>query len=150
MSEFAPRMIAGESAAQSASGVLRRAHSKDEEGQVMRRILLGWGTLALAMALAAAVLPGFDVKEGVLGYVVVALVFGLVNSVIGPMARLVALPITLITLGIFAFVVNGAMLAIAAWITPLIELDGFGSAIVAALVISVFSAILAWLFSPYR
>jgi putative membrane protein len=116
----------------------------------MRRILLGWGILALAMALAAAVLPGFDVKEGVLGYVVVALVFGLVNSVIGPMARLVALPITLITLGIFAFVVNGAMLAIAAWITPLIELDGFGSAIVSALVISVFSAILGWLFSRSR
>jgi putative membrane protein len=143
-------MIAGEPAAQSASGVQRRAQSKDEEGQVMRRILLGWGILALAMALAAAVLPGFDVKEGVLGYVVVALVFGLVNSVIGPIARLVALPITLITLGLFAFVVNGAMLAIAAWITPLIELDGFGSAIVAALVISVFSAILAWLFSRSR
>jgi putative membrane protein len=122
----------------------------DEEGQVMRRILFGWAILALAMALAAAVLPGFDVKEGVLGYVVVALVFGLVNSVIGPIARLVTLPITLITLGIFAFVVNGAMLAIAAWITPLIELDGFGSAIVAALVISVFSAILAWLFIRFR
>ena len=43
---------------------------------MMRRILVGWGILALAMALAAAVLPGFDVKEGVLGYVVVALVFG--------------------------------------------------------------------------
>lgn len=117
---------------------------------MIRRILVGWGILALAMALAAAVLPGFDVKEGVLGYVVVALVFGLVNSLIGPIARLVALPITVITLGLFALVVNGAMLAIAAWITPLIELDGFGSAIVAALVISVFSAVLAWFLSRSR
>jgi putative membrane protein len=116
----------------------------------LRGILWSWGILALAMALAAAVLPGFEVMEGVLGYVIVALVFGLVNSVIGPIARLVALPITMITLGLFAFVVNGAMLAIAAWITPLIELDGFGSAIVAALVISVFSAILAWLFTRSR
>jgi putative membrane protein len=117
---------------------------------MIRRILVGWGILALAMALAAAVLPGFDVKEGALGYVVVALVFGLVNSLIGPIARLVALPITVITLGLFALVVNGAMLAIAAWITPLIELDGFGSAIVAALVISVFSSVLAWFFSRSR
>jgi len=100
------------------------------------------GVLAGAVALAAAVLPGFDVEEGVLGYVVVALVFGLVNAIIGPIARLLTLPITLITLGLFALVVNGAMLAIAAWITPLIELDGFGSAIVAALVISIFSAVL--------
>jgi putative membrane protein len=116
----------------------------------MRRILLGWGILALAIALAAAVLPGFDVKEGVLGYVIVALVFGLVNSLIGPIARLIALPITLITLGLFSLIVNGAMLAIAAWITPLIELEGFGSAIVAALVISIFSAILAWLMGRSR
>jgi putative membrane protein len=117
---------------------------------VIRRILWSWGVLALAIALAATVLPGFDVKDGVLGYVIVALVFGLVNSVIGPIARLVALPITVVTLGLFALVVNGAMLAIAAWITPLIELDGFGSAIVAALVISIFSATLAVFVGRYR
>jgi putative membrane protein len=99
----------------------------------------------LAIAVAAALLPGFEVEEGVLGYVVVALVFGLVNAVIGPLLRLLTLPLTLITLGLFALVVNGALLAIAAWITPLIELDNFGSAIIAALVISVFSAVLAYI-----
>jgi putative membrane protein len=116
----------------------------------VKRILWLWAILALAIALAAAVLPGFDVEEGVLGYVVVALVFGLVNAVIGPIVRLLTLPITLITLGLFALVVNGAMLAIAAWITPLIELDGFGSAIVAALVISIFSVILGQIFRRKR
>lgn len=110
---------------------------------MLKGVLWLWAVLAGAVALAAAVLPGFDVEEGVLGYVVVALVFGLVNAVIGPIARLLTLPITLMTLGLFALVVNGAMLAIAAWITPLIELDGFGSAMVAALVISILSAILA-------
>ena len=112
----------------------------------MKGVLRLWAILALAIALAAAVLPGFDVEEGVLGYVVVALVLGLVNAVIGPIARLLALPVTLITLGLFALVVNGAMLVIAAWITPLIELDGFGIAIVAALVISAFSAFLGLIF----
>jgi len=109
---------------------------------MLKGVLRLWAILAGAIALAAAVLPGFEVEEGVLGYVVVALVFGLVNAVIGPIARLLTLPITLMTLGLFALVVNGAMLALAAWITPLIELDGFGSAMVAALVISIFSAIL--------
>ena len=112
----------------------------------MKAILWLWAILAVAIALAAAVLPGFDVEEGVLGYVVVALVFGMVNAFIGPIVRILSLPITLLTFGLFALVVNGAMLAIAAWITPLIELDGFGSAIVAALVISIFSAILAKVF----
>jgi putative membrane protein len=109
---------------------------------MLKGVLRLWAILAGAIALAAAVLPGFEVEEGVLGYVVVALVFGLVNAVIGPIARLLTLPITLMTLGLFALVVNGAMLALAAWITPLIELDDFGSAMVAALVISIFSAIL--------
>ena len=113
----------------------------------MKGILWRWAILALAIALAAAVLPGFDVEEGVLGYVVVALVFGLVNAVIGPLLRLLTLPLTLITLGLFALVVNGALLAIAAWITPLIELDGFGSAVVAALAISAFSAVLGYILS---
>lgn len=110
----------------------------------MKEILWRWVILAVAIAVAAAILPGFDVEEGVLGYFVVALVFGLVNAVIGPFVRLLTLPITLVTLGLFALVVNGALLAIAAWITPLIELDGFGSAIVAALVISALSAVLAY------
>ena len=109
---------------------------------MLKGVLWLWAILAGAIALAAAVLPGFDVEEGVLGYVVVALVFGLVNAVIGPIARLLTLPITLMTLGLFTLVVNGAMLALAAWITPFIQLDGFGSAMVAALVISIFSAIL--------
>jgi len=109
---------------------------------MLKGVLRLWVILAGAIALAAAVLPGFEVEEGVLGYVVVALVFGLVNAVIGPIARLLTLPITLMTLGLFALVVNGAMLALAAWITPLIELDGFGSAMVSALVISIFSATL--------
>jgi putative membrane protein len=117
--------------------------SRSSQGLV-KGILWLWAILAAAIGLASAVLPGFDVEEGVLGYVVVALVFGLVNAVIGPILRLLTLPITLITLGLFALVVNGALLAIAAWITPLIELDGFFSAMVAALVISIFSAVLAY------
>jgi putative membrane protein len=119
------------------------ASSRSSQGLV-KGILWLWAILAAAIGLASAVLPGFDVEEGVLGYVVVALVFGLVNAVIGPILRLLTLPITLVTLGLFALVVNGALLAIAAWITPLIELDGFLSAMVAALVISIFSAVLAY------
>ena len=111
---------------------------------MLRRILMLWGILALAMALAAAVLPGFDVDDGLINYLIVALLFGLVNALIGPIVRLLTLPLTLITLGLFALIVNGALLAFTAWLTPLIELDGFGSAIIATIVISIFSSLIAF------
>jgi putative membrane protein len=113
---------------------------------VLKKILLAWLVLALAMALASAVLPGFDVDEGFTNYLIVSLLFGLVNAFIGPIVHILTLPLTIITLGLFALVVNGALLAFTAWLTPLIDLDGFLSAIVAAIVIALFSALIAWIF----
>ena len=112
---------------------------------MVKTILLGWAVLALAMALASAILPGFDVEPGIINYLIVSLLFGLVNAIIGPLARLLTLPISIITLGLFTLVVNGALLAFTAWLTPLIDVDGLVSAIVAAIVISIISTLVAWL-----
>jgi putative membrane protein len=112
----------------------------------MRWILTRWAALAIGMAIAAGLLPGFSIEKGVLSFLTVALVYGLVNSLLGPIVRLFTLPLTLATLGLFALVVNGALLALATWLTPLIEIDGFINAVIAALVISILSAIITFLF----
>jgi putative membrane protein len=117
---------------------------------MVRTILLAWAILSLAMALASAVLPGFDIDGGVVDYLIVALLFGLVNAFIGTILRLLTLPLTIVTLGLFSLVVNGALLAFTAWLTPLIEVDGFISAIIAAIVISIFSSIVGWFFDRGR
>lgn len=106
------------------------------------RILVRLVVLAVAIWLTAWILPGVDVNGGALTYLWVALLFGLVNAVLGPVLRLVALPFTIVTLGLFALVVNAALLGITAAITDRLEVDGFWIAVLAALLISIFSALL--------
>jgi putative membrane protein len=68
-----------------------------------------------------------------------ALVLGLVNALVRPVLTLLTLPLTILTLGLFYLVVNGVAFALAAAITPGFHLDGFGSAIIGALLVSIVS-----------
>jgi putative membrane protein len=113
-------------------------HAED----MIEKLLLRWAVLTLAVFLAAAVVPGVHVRGGALTYAWVALLFGLVNAVLGPFLRLLALPFTLLTLGLFALVVNGALVAITAGLSSKFDVGGFFSAFLAALVISLVSAVL--------
>ena len=97
---------------------------------------------AIAFAVAAWLIPSFEIKGGVLAVLWVAAIFGVVNAVIGPILRLLSLPLTIITLGLFALVVNGIVLSIVAGLSEHLETGGFGWAILAALVISVVSTLL--------
>jgi putative membrane protein len=107
-----------------------------------QKLLIKWAVLTVAVWAAAAVVPGVHVHGGVLTYIWVALLFGLVNAVIGPFLRLLALPFTLLTLGLFALVVNGVLVAITAGLSSKFDVGGFFSAFVAALVISLVSMVL--------
>ena len=69
-------------------------------------------------------------------YLWIALIFAVVNAVVGPVLRLLSLPFTLVTLGLFLLVVNAALLGLTAALTDRLAIDGFGSAVVAALIIS--------------
>ena len=106
------------------------------------RILAG----AVALAAAAWLIDGISLGPGTtderaLTLLAVAVIFGLVNAIIRPIVRLISLPLFIITLGLFTFVVNALMLMLTAWIGDqfdlVFEVDGFWSALLGALVISV-------------
>ncbi len=107
---------------------------------------------ALAIWLATLVVDGLDVVGGkdttakVIVFLVVALVFGLVNAVVKPVVKLLSLPLYILTLGLFTLVVNAAMLALVAWLSEKtdygLRINNFGTAVIGALIISVVSFVL--------
>jgi putative membrane protein len=103
------------------------------------RIAIRLVVLAVAIWLTAWLLPGVTVDGGVLTYLWIALLFALVNTFLGPILHLLALPITALTLGLFALVVNAALVGITAALSSDFSIDGFFTAVAAALLISIFS-----------
>src|SRR5688572_5063439 len=101
----------------------------------MGRMLLNWLLSALALLAVAHIMPGF-VVSGFLSALLAAVVIGLVNGTLGWLLKIVTFPITLLTLGVFWFVINGLMLLLASWITPGFEVRSFFSAFVGALLLS--------------
>lgn len=102
-----------------------------------------WVVTAVAVACAAWLTPGiYVVPEGSYAAVIIAaLMLALVNMVVRPVVRALSLPITVITLGIFHFVVNALMLLLASWLSinlfgAGIAISSFGAAFWGALVIS--------------
>lgn len=72
---------------------------------------------AAALWLIAKYVPGFAIEHWY-DAVIAALIFGIVNTVIGPILKLVSLPLTILTIGLFAIVVNWALFAITVWLSP--------------------------------
>lgn len=93
---------------------------------------------AIALAVATYLLPGLHIDSWIT-LAVGALVLGFVNAVVRPVLVLVTLPITLLTLGLFYFVVNGIAFGLAAALVPGFEVDSFGWAVLGALVVGLAS-----------
>jgi putative membrane protein len=103
------------------------------------RILVRLLVLAAAIWLTAWLQPDVTITGGFFTYLWIALLFALVNAILGPILHLIALPITALTLGLFALVVNAALVGITAALSPDFNIDGFFTAVVTAILISVFS-----------
>ena len=103
------------------------------------RIAIRLVVLAVAIWLTAWLLPGVTVDGGVFTYLWIAVLFAVVNTFLGPILHLLALPITALTLGLFALVVNAALVGITAALSSDFSIDGFFTAVAAALLISIFS-----------
>jgi putative membrane protein len=109
---------------------------------MVKALLISWLVIAVAIALAAAILPSVEVEGGFFAILGIALVFGLVNALIGPVLRFISIPLSVITFGLFSLVVNGILLALTAGISSNLDVGGFFATIVAALVISVFATLI--------
>ncbi len=116
----------------------------------MTKFITRWGITAAAVAVAAWLVPGIYVNEPhrIWTVLLVALVLGLINAFIRPVIRAFSCGLIVLTLGLFTLVINGLMLWLASWITvDLIGLefhvDGFWSAFLGALIISVVSTIVS-------
>lgn len=109
---------------------------------------------AAALWLAARLVPGISHSGSAWSLLGVAAVFGVVNTVIAPVVKLLALPFIVLTLGVFALIVNAFMLGLTSWVAGKLDLGfhvaGFIPAFLGALVISLVSALLVVAFKDER
>ena len=106
----------------------------------MRTLLVKWLVSALAILFVGNFLRGIHVPDFTIA-LVVALVLGIVNAIIRPILLIVTLPINILTLGIFTFILNGFMLWLVDFFLEGIVIDGFWWAVIGAIVISTLSMI---------
>src|SRR6476646_7642009 len=92
---------------------------------MIRRLLWHWVVVAIAVGLTAAILPGIHVDGGFGTLLWIALVFGIVDTVIGTIVKLLALPLVILTLGLILLVINAGMLAVTAAVLESLAIDGF-------------------------
>ncbi|MCL2455510.1 MAG: phage holin family protein [Micrococcales bacterium] len=103
----------------------------------------------IAIWVATLILPGFTVVgatstlERVGVYLLVGLIFGIVNAVVKPIVKVLSFPVYILTLGLFTLIVNALMLMLTAWITSAtswgLQIDNFGTAVLGGLIVSVVS-----------
>ncbi len=114
----------------------------------MGKLLVRWLIVVLALLAAAWLVPGFHVGgDAWVAYVVMAAALGVVNTFVKPVLKLLTCPLILLTLGLFTFVINAAMLLLAAKIAGSLgvafSIDGFWPALWGGLIVSVVTTILS-------
>ena len=108
------------------------------------RLFLKWIICFGALLIASAIFPfSFYVYGGTMTLAATATVLWLVNLALRPILQIVALPITIITLGLFSFVVNALLVSLTDFLVPAIQIRGFGIALFISLMISVGNSLFA-------
>lgn len=99
--------------------------------------------VALGLWLATLWVPGVRI-DGPGTLILAGVLLGIVNSIVRPIAILLTLPMTILTLGLFLLVINAAMLALVAWMLPGMHLSGFGAAFWSAVLVGLTSMVGSW------
>jgi putative membrane protein len=99
--------------------------------------------VALGLWLATVWVPGVHI-DGPATLLLAGILLGVVNSIIRPIAILLTLPMTVLTLGLFLLVINAGMLGLVAWMLPGMHVAGFSSAFWAAILVSLVSMVGSW------
>ena len=105
------------------------------------RLLLNWVLSAVAVWIMAQLVPGIHVN-GAVSALIAALAIGFINATIGAILKVITFPLTLVTLGVFWFVINGLMLELASAVVPGFQVRGFFAAFVGAIVLSLINLVL--------
>jgi putative membrane protein len=109
-------------------------------------ILIRIAVIAAAFGITAWLLDGMDMSGGFWGYIWVAILFGIVNAIVGTFLRLLTLPLILLTLGLFAIIVNALLLEIVDWMTDSLTIDEFWwTSIWAAIILAIVMVLLDFL-----
>jgi putative membrane protein len=106
---------------------------------MLLRLALRILVLAVIIGVVANIVSGIRVTGGFGTLLWIAVIFSLVNGLIGPLLRLLSLPFIVLTLGLFLLVVNAALLGITAALSSDLSVDNFGSAVIGGFLIAVFS-----------
>src|SRR6195256_1880544 len=112
--------------------------------EVPVRLILNWLLSALAVWIVSRLVPGIFVS-GPTAAVIAALAIGLINATIGLILKILTFPLTILTLGLFWFVINALMLGLASAFVPGFHIRTFGAAFVGGIVLSVVNMLLKWL-----
>lgn len=107
-------------------------------------IILKWLALSLAIMFVGWIIPGITVSSFVTA-LIASVVVALVNLFIKPILVFLTLPINILTLGLFILVINALLFMFVAYLIPGVEVDGFLSAFLGALLLSIFSIGISWL-----
>ncbi len=108
------------------------------------RMLVHWLLNAVALLIVTYVVPGFHVS-GIVAALIAALVIGLLNATLGLFLKVITFPITVVTLGIFWFVVNAIVLKLASIFVPGFTIIGFLPAFLGAIVLALINLVIRWI-----
>jgi putative membrane protein len=113
----------------------------------MQGILIRTAITLLGLFLASSLIPGVRL-EGTGSFILAALLLGFVNALVRPIVFLLTLPLTIVTLGLFLFVLNAAMFGLVAALLDNFIVSGFWAALFGAIVVSITSTIASWVIGP--
>ena len=122
----------------------------------MKSFLIGTLATAITFAVVAFLLPQIDVPDSVVSLLILAVIAGIVNGFIKPIVKLLSLPLTLVTFGLFGIVINAGLLLLIAWLAGLVDihfvvggfppdfsLDAIIAALIGGIAISIVGSIVA-------
>ncbi len=112
------------------------------QGVVIRTLIV-----MLGLFLASSLLPGVSI-EGTGTFILAAILLGVVNAIVRPIAFILTLPLTIVTLGLFLLVLNAAMFGLVAAFLDNFAVAGFWSALFGAVIVSITSTISSWYIGP--
>jgi len=113
------------------------------------RLLLHWVISAVAVWIVAHIVRGISVDSATAALIAAA-VIGLINATLGLMLKILTFPLTILTLGLFWFVINAVMLELAAALVRGFYVRNFIAALIGAVMLSLVSSVLHWLLMPSR